>query len=277
MLSDGAMRKAVVVKGLTHPLTTFPLAAATLSGAALLILTNPPVAILVWVAAITGTVGLGNWGLRSTIGNVEAQKEHIAEVKQRIAEINEQKRFRVGPLLEKHRDDPALRELVERGLEQFRQIGESFPSFMRVLDRKLDKNELTYGVFFHPGEQTTLNVYDGLEEIATKLEAIRSINAERLSRQIQSLEAQGDSLPPDEVSVLASLRKRKKTFDEQVELIRSLLQYNTEAITQLEMTTAKVSEMTVGERHASAGREAALAELLRMAQRTSLYGKDRQP
>ncbi|MDX1431650.1 MAG: hypothetical protein R3286_04300 [Gammaproteobacteria bacterium] len=161
----------------------------------------------------------------------------------------------------------------EQGLEQLRLLGEKMESLRAVLERRLDRGELTFGRYLATAEQVYLSAVDNLHDIAVALTSVRTIDPDYIESRMKDLERL--SRPGDDARrELETLEQRRTLRDQQLRRVSELFAQNEQAMTALANTAAALADVRIARGRASIDAEAAMAELEELARRTGSYARD---
>ena len=256
--SKPAVQKAVALNTLEHPAVLYPTTISVLGGfAALLMGANPM--LLAIAAGGAGAAVLSwavNFGLRRDhFANQYVKKLHAQMESQRLAREQELQKV----LAEVH---------SEEGRSQFSRVTEKFTTFEKLLSRKLNPSELTYGRYLGMAEQVYLGVLDNLQRVADTLKMMSVIDLNYTKKRLrQLLNASSDNNAKE----IETLRERLDLHSKQADKAQQLLSQNEEAMTKMDLTIAAIADMRTEGGRASMDMETAMSELQRLAGKAKDY------
>lgn len=265
-LSQAAVSRAVLAVTAQKPYVLYPAAVGILGTLASLLLGTSP--LFVVPAVIGGTLGLGSWAVDYFLRRDHHASIYLRELQRSLSDL----RARAAQSLEVE-----LREAdFSEGLAQLERLEEKYKAFRSLLDKKLDRNELTYGRYLGMAEQVFLSALDNLQRAVHTLGSIRAIDDDYVGRRIRTLEAERRPSSSEDAE-LDSLRERLALKSSQQERLEQWLAQNERAMTQLDLTLAAIAAMRTLRGHADTDMESAMAELARLAQRAPDYARDDAP
>ena len=160
------------------------------------------------------------------------------------------------------------------GLSQLNRLQEKYQAFERLLQRKLNPEEITFSRYLGMAEQVFLSALDNLQRVAHVKQGAEAINEGFIRRRIDELKANG-TLTAVQQQELDALRARLELKEKQSGRVDEWLAQNEEAMTQLDLTMAAIAEMNTVRGQAGMDMESAMAELQRLAARSGEYDHDR--
>ena len=259
--SDKAASKAINRKIFGSPWTVYPIVLGLAVGVGGALIAAPVVAI----AGLAGlAVGAGHVVVKCAQSG-RMKDEYIAEVKEKIAEANEQKRRNIRPMLKNCADVLGAREIVDQAVAQFDIVETTFNGLMSLLDRKLDQTEMAYGMFVGSANKIVGSMLDNLSKVVNVLTGIRSINVAHIERQLQRIYADG-RVDEREAPEESALQERKRLREDQLIECQRMLTTNEQALTLLQKTIADVVRMKSGERFSQGDMDSAMASIKRIAE-----------
>lgn len=253
---------------LQHPLTLFPVAIGILGTIGILLFQAPLLAV---GAAVGGFgIGIGSWAVNYLLRNKTWANRYIESLHQKIeaqkkAALEKIERDLIGSQTQK-----GTEQFAEQGATQFKMIQSCFENLKTILAEKLNPGELTYSRYLGTAEQVYLSVLDNLQNIATLLKSIRTIDEDYLEERMGSLKAMKKLSETDEKE-LEALDERKKLRQDQLQKIDDLLTHNEEALTDLDQTTTSLAAVQTVQGRAKVDLESAMKELEELAQRSQKY------
>ena len=152
--------------------------------------------------------------------------------------------------------------------EQLVALGQKRTALRKVLDRRLDPNELTYARYLSTTGQVYRSALDNLHEVAVAHDSADSIDAGYIERRIAELDRDGAETDAARRE-RETLAQRAALRDDQLARISRLLAQNEAALTTLDRTTSALAEVPVGQRPEEA--EDAMAALDDLADRARMY------
>lgn len=152
--------------------------------------------------------------------------------------------------------------------EQLVALQQKRATLIKVLDRRLDRNELTYARYVSTSDQVYRSALDNLHEVAVANDSVSSIDTGYIERRIAELDSgTGDSDSAQRER--ETLAQRASLRDDQVARIGRLMAQNEAALTTLDRTTSALADVPVGQRPEDA--EDAMAALDALAARAQMY------
>lgn len=163
-----------------------------------------------------------------------------------------------------------LENFSDQAVKQFEKVQKRFSSFKKLLSEKYDSRELTYARFFGTAEQLYLSVLDNLTNITNTFESISTIDINYIKERYNHLNSLKEPEDADKREI-ETLKKREKLRKQQLEKINELLTINEEAMTQIDLSMAAISETKTKLGRASMDMETAREELQELIRRTKKY------
>lgn len=258
--SQSAVQKAVAKSTLEHPGVLYPGALSVLGGFAALLFGGSPL----FIAAAAGGAGVA---FVSWLINYGMRRDHFANAYiKKVHQQMEQQRHR-----RKKQVSQALKEVrSSEGQSQFDRLGEKFDAFERLLAKKLNPSELTYGRYLGIAEQVYLGGIDNLQQVANSLSAIQVIDIGYIDNRLSKLRKSADH-DAEAAKEIAALEQRLALHQQQSAKVKGLLAQNEEAMTKIDLTMAAIADMRAEDVHASMDIESAMEELHRLAGRAKDY------
>lgn len=162
-----------------------------------------------------------------------------------------------------------LRGLVDsQPKEQLVALVRKREALLKILDRRLDRGELTYSRYVSTAQQVYTSALDNLHEVVVANDSVNSIDSNYINRRLTELDRDG----VDSESVQRerdTLAQRAQLRDVQVARIGRLLAQNEAALTTLDRTTSALADVPVGQRPEEA--DDAMAALDELADRARMY------
>lgn len=152
-------------------------------------------------------------------------------------------------------------------LEQLIALGQKRAALIKVLDRRLDRSELTYSRYVSTSEQVYRSALDNLREVAVAIDSLGSIDTGYIKRRLAELDRAGGETESAQRE-RDSLAQRTQLRDDQMARIERLLAQNEVALTTLDRTTSALADVPIGQRPEEA--DAAMAALADLADRARL-------
>jgi hypothetical protein len=259
-LSPAAVSRAVLAVTAQKPYVLYPAAVGILGTAASLLLGASP--LFVVPAVIGGAVGLGSWAVDYFLRRDHHASAYLRELQRSLSD----RRARAARALETE-----LREAdFPEGLAQLERLEDKYRTFKELLDKKLDRNEITYGRYLGMAEQVFLSALDNLQRAVHTLGSVRAIDDDYVAGRIRTLERRHGPTPAERAE-RESLRQRLALKVQQQEQLGQWLAQNERAMTQLDLTLAAIAAMRTVRGHATTDLETAMAELAKLAGRASDY------
>jgi len=258
-LSPRAVRRAVLGASLQHPSFVYPATVGALGGIGAAVIAGSP---LFWAAAATA----GGAALVALATNFFLRHDSIA------GSYLERLRRSMAAEREAHIADLAsdLAEVEAADAEkQLDRFVEKIETFQAVLREKLSPKELTFARFSAIAEAVFLAGVDNLRAVHLALKALQTIDEPYLRERVKMLESKNAGAAPS--SELRGLRGQLA----QAELLQTRAQTrlgeNELALAELDTATAAIGDMRTGNDQPTLDMETAMAELARIAQRSSEY------
>lgn len=256
--SKPAVQKAVALNTLEHPAVLYPTTISVLGGfAAVLMGANP---ILLAIAAGGAGAAVLSWAI-----NFGLRREHFANqyVKKLHAQIENQRREREQQL------QKVLAEVnSDEGRSQFSRVTEKFAAFEKLLARKLNPSELTYGRYLGMAEQVYLGTLDNLQHVADTLKMMSVIDLDYTQNRLALLQSAPSDIHAKEIQ---TLQERLALHAQQADKVQKMLSQNEEAMTKMDLTIAAIADLRTEGGRASLDMETAMNELQRLANKAKDY------
>ncbi len=155
-----------------------------------------------------------------------------------------------------------LAELKEQpAITQFEQLNEKFQSYLTVLNLQFNDGELTHRRYQTAAERLYFSSVDSLKQYLLLSHAIKGIDIERLTKQI---EQEQDQL------TLVQLSERRNLFNETTERKSDILKLNESVMTALDKSTSELASITT-KTESEQSIEDSLQEVHTLISRTHLY------
>jgi len=265
-LSQAAVSRAVLGTTAQKPYVLYPTAIGVLGAVAAVLLGPSP--FLVVPAVLGGVVGVGSWAFDYFVRREHHASAYLRDVR-RV--LSDRRRWAIQTL------DRELAEVDSRdGLAQLARLQQKYEAFEELLNKKLDRKELTHGRYLGMAEQVFLSGLDNLQRVAHTLGSIKAIDEDYVSERIRAIDALAE---PSDVqrAELESLRTRLALKASQRDKVSRWLAQNERAMTQIDMTMAAIAAMDTIRGHASTDLETAMAELAELAGRAPEYDRKGGP
>ncbi len=147
------------------------------------------------------------------------------------------------------------------GAKQIDLFKEKYESLVSVLQKKLQPGSLVFGRFLGMAEQVYKNGLDNLQQVTANLDSISPIDPHEVNRQLEIMQSRADS---SEMEINALKNTLKKRTERKAQVDR-LLRDNVLAMARLDQTAMDISTMETNEERASTDMEAAMSELVHLA------------
>ncbi|OSM01595.1 hypothetical protein [Magnetofaba australis] len=257
--SPQAIRRAVIRNAAQSPWTLYPLVIGILGGVAGALFSLAEG----WIACGLGVVGgLSYWGVQISV-------RHNANAHHYLAALHEQRR--AHRLEAPKRLRQTLTELnYLAGVEQLDKLDAKFSSLKQVLESKFSPQEITYSRYLGMAEQVHLAALDRLEDVASVLLSVRSIDPAYIQRRLDELGYSEGQEPPAEGDV-AALLARMALLHKSQETALEISRVNEQAMTALDLTAVKLANIRTRQGRAAIDMETAMTELAALAERSHLY------
>lgn len=255
----GAVRRTVLAAALQKPYSLFPLVIGLLGLTAAGLFGSLEAAV---VGGIGVLAGLGGW-------IVDYFFRHDSLARTLLEDHHAARRRQIADQLE------ALQRVLEelrfdRGADQLERLGEKFDGLKAVLADKMNPGEITYSRYLGVAEQVYLNALDRLHDVVSLLRGIQAIDTGHIDQRLAELGwREGAAVAAD--SEIAALIERRRIAQEVAAQADSLVAANETAMTALDATTVRLAGIRTRQGRAAVDMETAMGELLRLAQRASLY------
>ena len=179
----------------------------------------------------------------------------------------------LAPLLSKARMQSGSEQIALQAHEQLAQLVKAFDAFKAVLRQRFDPSEMTHGRYLKAGEQVFLSALDDLNRAGTQLQALATMDVERMRAQKRQLERIKER---DEASdrELAAVNARYEAHDAQLNEVRSWLISNEEALTQLSAATGTLAKIRTSQGLAQIESNQAMMQLEELSARAKIYSID---
>jgi len=259
-LSKRAVDWAVLSGSLQHPAVVYPAAAGVLGGIGAALLTASPV--LVAGAVVGGGVALLALGVNCLFRRDFFASRYLEAAHQSVVA------YRTA-VLENLEEDLRSHKARE-ALSQLERFGEKVKAFEDVLDDKLGRKELTYARFLGIAEQVYLSGMDNLRQVALAKKSVATVDETYIRGRIKALGAAGEPSPARKQEA-ASLQQQLELAAKQHAGVEALLAQNEQALAQLDLALAAVTDMKTGSSQSSVSMETAMSDLQHVASRAGAY------
>ena len=180
----------------------------------------------------------------------------------------------LAPTLSKARMQSGAEQIALQAHEQLAQLVKAFHAFKSVLRQRFDPSEMTHGRYLKAGEQVFLSALDDLNRAGTQLQALATMDIERMRAQKRQLERNQDR---DEASEreLAAINARYESHEGQMNEVRGWLTSNEEALTQLSAATGTLAQIRTSQGLAQIESNQAMVQLEELSARAKIYSMDK--
>jgi hypothetical protein len=266
--SRKATQKAVLSNTLQHPLTLFPIAIGVLGTLGIVLFQAPVLAV---GAALGGFgIGVGSWIVNYLVRNKTWANRYVESLHKKIEAQKSAALEKIEQDLIHSQTVKGTEQFAEQGTAQFKMIQDCFENLRSILGEKLNAGELTYSRYLGTAEQVYLSVLDNLQNIATLLKSIRTIDRDYIEDRMSSMKALKKLTAADEQE-METLEKRAQLRDEQLKKIDTLLAHNEKALTELDQTTTSIASVQTSQGRAKVDLESAMKDLEELAKRSQRY------
>lgn len=209
-------------------------------------------------------LGLGSmvWSANLSVRKNAITRNYLARLRRAIEQERARKLAELGA---------ELQELnCPQGHSQIKKLEEHFSAFRKILDKKLNPDEVTYGRYLGIAEQVYLSGIDNLNQIAVLIRSTSSIDPQYIQKQIEELDNNGIDNSGDDYS---ALRRRLELLNESKLGIDRLLNENERAMTQLTLTGTRLARIETQQREARIEMESAMSELAYLGDNAEIYNR----
>lgn len=140
----------------------------------------------------------------------------------------------------------------------------------KLLDKKFNTGELTYGSYLGAAEQVYLSVLDNLLKSVSLLQSVETIDPEYINGRYRELQALDQVTEADEREFEA-LQKRLDIRNNQIQQVNTLLTENEESMTIMDETIAAIADLQTGKGLGENDLQTAMDHLKEIAGRTKSY------
>lgn len=264
--SPRAVEKAVMTRGLTHPVTVYPLTLGIGSGFVGWLFGLP----LLYLGAGLGVLVSTAWAASQVLlFRHQAGTRYLQQLHQRQKEYETSLKQLLQQELAACANIQGAEHLAFQSAEQFQKIQDKLSNIIQLLDLKLNPTELTYGRFQGAAEQVCLSVLDNLKKMLSILRSTASIDSQYIETRLATLNRQSTRTPEDDRERQALL-ERQELKKSQFHQVRVLLASNEEAMTEMEKISARVAQWNTDSRFAVTDHESAIRRLQELADQTSV-------
>ena len=259
---------AVLNNTLQHPSTLYPVAIGVLVTLGILLFQAPLLAV---GAAVGGFgIGVGAWIVNYLIRNKTWANRYIESLHKKLDAEKQAALEKIERDLLGSQKMKGSEKFAEQGASQFKMIQDCFENLKGILAEKLNPGEITYSRYLGTAEQVYLSVLDNLQNVATLLKSIRTINQDYIEDRIGSLKAVKKQ-DENDAQEMEALEERMKLREDQMKKIDSLLTQNEEALTELDQTTTSIASVQTVQGRAKVDLESAMKDLEELAKRSQKY------
>jgi hypothetical protein len=263
-LSPRALKRAVLGASLQHPSFVYPAALGALGGIGAAVIAGSP--LLLAAAGAAGGVALAALLTNVFVRHDRIAGSYLATLRRRLAAEREAQIADLTADLKEVKAADASKQL--------NRFVEKIETFQAILREKLSPQELTFARFAAIAEAVFLAGVENLRSVHLSLKALQTVDEKYLRERIKTLEGklgvQGDS-KADDSKEIKGLRDQLSQAEVLQARIKARLGENELALAELDRATAAIGEMRTGSERPSLDMETAMAELARIAQRSSEY------
>ncbi len=155
-----------------------------------------------------------------------------------------------------------------KGYKQLEILEKKFLTLIEMLDKKFDRQELTYKRYFGIAQEVYLSAIDNLTTIVLAHKGIHHIQAKEIQARIDLMQKKNDPTLEQEMQTLT---KRIQLYHAEMVKINKLLIENEEAITQLGATTIAISNINVNDAEGKIDMENSMKQLIEITNRSHEY------
>ncbi len=259
-LSQKAVKKAVLVNSLQHPLVLYSAVSGILLAASSIVfqLGNTPL-ILSAGGAVTA---VGSWFFQFFLRTDRYSQTYFSEIHARLSREKKQK-------LSKLRIE--LKQVKSLGgIKQLELLEVKYRNFEEILSSKLSPTEMTYSRYLSIAEQVYLAVLDNLDKIFLTLKSISAVDKSHLTQRLNTLEKDGSEKAKKEQE---TLNRRLVLHQQQLDRSSDMMLANEHALTELDEVSAKIASVQMNKGRADVDLDLAMEELRRLAERTDQYAR----
>lgn len=241
---------------ITYPATWVAAAVLAIMFMAFVSYADPPTSMMI-AAIVVAALAVVAWPLAmSATGVLAARQFAVADPD----DVDSETMARLASELKALDDSQPFEQLVA--------LGKKRTALRRVLDRRLDPNELTYARYVSTTGQVYRSALENLHEVAVAHDSVNSIDAGYIERRIAELDRSGAETDAARRE-RESLAQRAALRDDQLARISRLLAQNEAALTTLDRTRSALAEVPAGQRPEDA--DEAMAALDDLADRARMY------
>lgn len=262
-LSKGAVDKAVLAGALQHPAVVYPAAGAVLGGLGAAVLTASP--FLVAGAIVGGGVALVSLGVNYLFRRDFFAARYLEAAHRNLVA------YREALLHDLEKDLAAVK--AKEAMAQLDRFGEKMKTFEDVLDDKLDRKELTFARFMGIAEEVYLSGLDNLRQVASARKSAGGVDENYIRGRIKALKSGQGELSKAKKDELMGLEKQLEAAAKHSATVEELLAQNEQALAQMDLALAAITEMKTGSAHSSVGMETAMSDLQHIASRAHAYSR----
>jgi hypothetical protein len=223
------LKKNIINATIQHPLTLFPAGAGFLSGLSFALFGGTATAGM----AAAGLVVAASAGLYNYFGRKEyfTQKyvQHLQDqMKKEREKIIDDIDDELETMVENNQGE--AKDHAEQCMTQLHMSQEKFQAFIEILDRKLNRGELTYNKFLISAEHTYLGLLDNLKKVVEIFAGIKAIDLVYIEKRLKAMQKQTKMVDADHEEK-AQLEKRKDLYNKGLDEINELITENEKALT----------------------------------------------
>ena len=261
--SSHAVKKAVRSESLLHPLSLYASSVGLLSGLGWFLFEMPILAI--GMGGLLG-VGVGTITINMFFRGDAIARKYIDTLSGRFAREREIILQSLSSDLEQCMHIKGAEQYTEQAQQQYVFIEEKYSTFRTMLDKKLNRGELTYARFLGAAEQVYLGGLDTLRRIVVLLQSVSTIDRDYIAERVAELR-QLEKIEPADKREFQTLKERLALLQQQLKQVNQLLTDNEESMTVMNQTIATVAQMQTGSGLASMDLETAMENLQELAKR----------
>jgi len=257
-LSPAAIKKAVISDSSQKPLSLLSAMGVALGGAFALLI-EPTVTALV-VTGASGLIGITSFSWDVFLRGDQQASRIVESYRQQL----EQERLAAIKTLSNE-----FFELDNStGTKQLELFEGKFQTFVKVLERKFNREEFTFNRYRTIAEQVYLGGIDELNRAVVALRSIESIDTEYLRDKLASYE---DITIGTEAKARAAVEERLALHKNQLQRVENIFHENEVAMTSLDKVSAKISSIDTQPGQSSIDYDQAMDELHRLIKRADIY------
>jgi hypothetical protein len=235
--SRSVIKKEVVKKAATHPLTLFPLAAG-LGGVFATVLFGSPI-LLVASAALTAA-SAGSFFVNAFVRGKTIADRYL-KAQQELMDQQKMKDLpRIRQDLVNCQAIPVAREVAIRAIRQFDQLEKTMANIHKLLNTTMKNYEVALWRIDIATDELFLKVFANLKAILGIFISIESIDLDHINTELARIRKIKKPSEND-LSIKETLQERKKLLEDQLQKAESYLAINAQCITQMEALTTSIA------------------------------------